>query len=151
MKNYQHIEKIQTPEGISFVSLNDAIANAIHHSRVTDGFAVISSRHTTTAVCINEYEERLLEDIKVWLNKLAPTNDKYLHNDIKQRDCPADEPENAHSHLMAMLLGSSETIPVTARKLAIGQYQAVLLVDLDGPKERTVNIQIIGDDKKPWG
>jgi len=151
MKNYHHLEKIKTGEGISFVNLNDAIANAIKHSSVTEGFAVISSRHTTTAVCINEYEERLLQDMKTWLNRLAPIKAGYLHNDIEQRDCPPDEPENAHSHLMAMLLGSSETIPVTARKLAIGQYQAVMLVDLDGPRERTVNIQVIGDDKKPWG
>ena len=150
MKNYHHIETIQTTEGISFVNLNDAIANAIEHSRVTEGFAIVSSLHTTTAVCINEYEERLLEDLKVWLQKLAPIDDKYLHNDIDQRDCPPDEPENAHSHLMALLLGSSESIPISSRKLAVGQYQAVMLVDLDGPRERTVNIQIIGDDKKPW-
>jgi len=150
MKNYHHIETIQTSEGISIVDLNDDINNAIKHSRVTEGFAIISSRHTTTAVCINEYEERLLVDIKDWLQKLAPANNKYLHNDIDQRDCPPDEPENAHSHLMAMLLGSSETIPVTSRKLALGEYQSVLLLDLDGPRERTVNIQIIGEDKKSW-
>lgn len=150
MKNYHHVETVTTGQGISITSLNDAIANAIKHSHVTEGFAIISSRHTTTAICINEYEQRLLEDLKVWLQKLAPEGDKYLHNDIQQRDCPPDEPENAHSHLMAMLLGTSETIPVTSRKLAIGQYQAVLLVDLDGPRERTVNIQVIGDDKKLW-
>ena len=150
MKNYHHVETIETSDGISFYNLNDAIASAIQHSHITEGFAIVSSRHTTTAVCINENEERLLEDLKVWLKKLAPPEDKYLHNDIDQRDCPPDEPENAHSHLMSLLLGSSETIPVTSRKLAIGQYQAVMLVDLDGPRERTVNIQIIGDDKKLW-
>lgn len=151
MKICHHAEKIQTGEGISIVNLNDDINNAIKHSCITEGFAIISSRHTTTAVCINEYEERLLSDIKTWLRKLAPADEKYLHNDIDQRDCPHEEPENAHAHLMAMLLGSSETIPVTSRKLALGEFQSVLLLDLDGPRERTVNIQIIGEDKKSWG
>ena len=151
MKNCHHVETIKTGEGISITNLNDDINNAIRHSGITDGFAIISSRHTTTAICINEYEERLLDDISAWLTKLAPADDKYLHNDISQRDCPPDEPENAHSHLMAMLMGSSETIPVSSRKLALGEYQSVLLFDLDGPRERTVNIQIIGEDKKSWG
>jgi secondary thiamine-phosphate synthase enzyme len=150
MKNYQHVETINTSEGISLINLNDDINNAIGHSRITEGFIIISSRHTTTAITINEDEERLIEDVKVWLKKLAPENDKYLHNDIDQRDCPPDEPENTHSHLMAMLLGSSETIPVSGRKMAIGQHQAVMLVDLDGPRERTVNIQIIGEEQKQW-
>lgn len=151
MKICHHVETIQTGEGISIININDDINNAIRHSGITQGFAIISSRHTTTAVCVNEYEDRLLEDIKAWLCKLAPADEKYLHNDIDQRDCPPDEPENAHSHLMAMLLGSSEAIPITSRKLAIGEFQSVMLLDLDGPRERTVNIQIMGEDKKSWG
>jgi thiamine phosphate synthase YjbQ (UPF0047 family) len=84
------------------------------------------------------------------LVRLAPPTAKYLHNDIEQRDCPEDEPENAHSHLMAMLLGSSESIPIANRKMRLGQYQAVLLFDLDGPRERNVNIEIYGDNSKAW-
>ena len=150
MKVYHHIETVKTTEQISIFNLNDDINRAIEHSCILDGFVIVSSCHTTTAISINEYEERLLVDIKKWLAKLASPLDKYLHNDIDQRDCPPDEPENAHSHLMAMLLGSSETIPIANRKMQIGQYQAVMLFDLDGPRDRTVNIQIIGEDKKPW-
>ena len=54
------------------------------------------------------------------------------------------EPINAHSHLAAMLLGCSETVPVTRGKLQIGQWQSVMLVDTDGPRERKVGIQVIG-------
>jgi secondary thiamine-phosphate synthase enzyme len=150
MKQYHHIEKIKTGEGISITKLDDDINSAIKHADITDGFVIVSSRHTTTAITINEFEPRLLEDLKAWLGKLASPTEKYLHNDIAQRDCPPDEPQNAHSHLMAMLLGSSETIPVAARKMQLGQYQSVFLVDLDGPRERTVNIQVVGDSKHAW-
>ena len=92
----------------------------------------------------------------------------YLHNDIDQRPDSADErerclengwdvddpaelqrwrdqePINAHSHLAAMLVGSSETIPVCDGKMVLGQWQSVMLVDVDGPRERTVGVQCIG-------
>ena len=150
MKQYHHIEKIKTAEPISIIKLDDDINSAIAHSHLTDGFVIVSSRHTTTAITINEYEPRLLQDLKAWLMELAPQSAKYLHNDIAQRDCPPDEPENAHSHLMAMLLGSSETIPIANRKMQLGEFQSVMLLDLDGPRERTVNIQVIGDIKQSW-
>ena len=54
------------------------------------------------------------------------------------------EPINAHSHFAAMLLGSSETVPVTRGKLVLGQWQSVMMVDTDGPRERKVGIQAIG-------
>lgn len=93
---------------------------------------------------------------------------RYYHNDIDQRpesddeaqrcrdngwniDVPEQlhawrnqEPINAHSHLLSMLLGSSESIPVVHGTMVLGTWQSVLLVDLDGPRPRTVGIQIMG-------
>ncbi|CAJ1967865.1 unnamed protein product [Cylindrotheca closterium] len=93
---------------------------------------------------------------------------RYFHNDIDQRpdseeeaqrcrengwdiDDPErleawrdQEPINAHSHLLSMFLGSSESIPVVNGKMVIGQWQSILLVDLDGPRDRTVGIQFLG-------
>ena len=92
----------------------------------------------------------------------------YLHNDIDTRPDSEDErqrclengwdindpvelerwrnqePINAHSHLGSMLLGSSEVIPVVDGALVLGQWQSVMMVDLDGPRDRTVGIQCLG-------
>jgi secondary thiamine-phosphate synthase enzyme len=100
--------------------------------------------------------------------KLAPPEHPYLHNAIHERPNPgedtdrviangwditdpkvleawrAQEPFNAHSHLLSMMLGNSETIPVADGNLVIGQWQNVLFLDLDGDRERTVGIQIVG-------
>ena len=94
---------------------------------------------------INEYEVRLLEDIKVFLNKLAPESDRYLHNDLHLRVVPEDEPMNAHSHLMAMMLTTSEVIPVIDGILGLGTWQSVLFFELDGPRKRTVSLHISGE------
>ncbi|UCB56245.1 MAG: YjbQ family protein, partial [Thiotrichales bacterium] len=56
-----------------------------------------------------------------------------------------DEPENAQSHLAAMLLGSSEAITLAEGELVLGQYQSVMLCELDGPRKRKVNIRVYGE------
>jgi secondary thiamine-phosphate synthase enzyme len=88
---------------------------------------------------------KTLEDIKVFLQKLAPESDSYLHNDLHLRDVPEDEPINAHSHLMAMMLTTSEIIPIVDSKLALGTWQSVLFFELDVPRKRTVFVQISGE------
>jgi thiamine phosphate synthase YjbQ (UPF0047 family) len=65
-----------------------------------------------------------------------------LQNDIALRDCPPDEPENTYSHLAAMLPGSSDVIALAEGGLVLGQYQSVMLYELDGPRTRKVNVQV---------
>ncbi|GAX18765.1 hypothetical protein FisN_26Hh061 [Fistulifera solaris] len=67
-----------------------------------------------------------------------------IHDPVQLAAWRAQEPINAHSHLAAMLLGSTESIPVVEGKLTLGSWQSILLVDLDGPRERTVGVQVMG-------
>ena len=136
--------ELETGEGISLHDLMPDLNRAIANSGIVNGFVTVTSQHTTTAISINENEERLVEDVKTFITRLIPPNDKYLHNDIALRDCPEDEPENAHAHLAAMLLGSSEVIALAEGKLVVGQYQSVMLYELDGPRRRKVNVQVYG-------
>ncbi len=142
---HAHTLQLETNRGISIFNINEAIQKRIIESGVTNGFAIITSRHTTTAITINENESRLMDDLKNFFGRLVPESGAYLHNDIHLRDCDPDEPENAHSHIIAMLLGSSEAIPIVHGKLELGQWQTVMLVELDGPRARQVSIQICGE------
>jgi secondary thiamine-phosphate synthase enzyme len=135
---------IETPVGISIHNLTPQIQAQLTQTGIQQGQVIVFSRHTTTALTINEYEERLLVDIQTYLQKLAPEGDRYLHNDLHLRVVPPDEPINAHSHLMAITLSTSEVIPVVAGQLALGTYQSVLFLDLDGPRTRQVLVQISG-------
>lgn len=137
--------EIETGQGISLHCLMPDLRTAVAQSGIRNGFVTVTSQHTTTAIVINEDEQRLHEDVKRFLGRLIPPDDRYLHNDIALRDCPPDEPENAHSHLAAMLLGSSEVIPLIDGALGLGQYQSVMLVELDGPRVRRVRVQVCGE------
>ncbi|MBT8128379.1 MAG: YjbQ family protein [Gammaproteobacteria bacterium] len=144
MKIISSIIELHTNEGISLHDLMPDIKAAVAESGINNGFVTITSQHTTTAISINEHEERLLEDVKTFLTRLIPPDNRYLHNDIALRDCPEDEPENAHSHLAAMLLGSSEVIAIAKGQLVLGQYQSIMMYELDGPRKRQVSVQVYG-------
>ncbi|MGK7920630.1 MAG: secondary thiamine-phosphate synthase enzyme YjbQ [Trichodesmium sp.] len=136
--------EIETAPGIDIYNITPQVMDVLTKTGINDGQVIVFSRHTTTALAINENEERLIEDLKVYLRKLAPESDKYLHNDLHLRDVPPDEPINAHSHLMAMTLNNSEVIPVVEGKLALGTWQSILFFELDGPRKRNVLVQVTG-------
>ncbi|CAB9512347.1 Uncharacterised protein family UPF0047 [Seminavis robusta] len=164
---------------ISVEDLTPMLKELLKDSGMKNGVINVISRHTTTAVTINERESRLARDLEETFLAMVPADERshpavakegnrYQHNDIDQRpeseeeaqrcrdnawdiDNPKElqrwrdqEPINAHSHLISMLLGSSEGIPVMDGRMVIGQWQSVLLVDLDGPRDRTVGVQLLG-------
>ncbi|HIK09015.1 MAG TPA: YjbQ family protein [Oscillatoriaceae cyanobacterium M33_DOE_052] len=136
---------IETKQSIGIYSITPLVTAIIQSSAIKSGQVLVLSRHTTTAIAINENEERLITDIITFLEKLAPTDANYLHNDLEKRpNIPEDEPRNAHSHLMAMMLHNSENIPIIDGKLALGTWQSILFCEFDGPRKRSVSVQIIG-------
>jgi secondary thiamine-phosphate synthase enzyme len=145
MKTNHDIIELDTDPGTAVYDITPHLRALVADWEIGEGFAVISSRHTTTALTINENESRLLDDLRLFLHRLVPPEDRYLHDDIHLRDCPADEPQNAHAHIAAMLLGQSEAIPIIDGELHLGTWQSVLLVELDGPRRRTVGVHVTGE------
>jgi thiamine phosphate synthase YjbQ (UPF0047 family) len=166
-------------QAISVEDLTPMLHDLIKNAGLQSGTVTVISRHTTTAITINERESRLARDMADIFLRLVPPDERsesssaqqgrrYQHNDIDQRpesaeeahrcrengwdiddpsilnDWRSQEPINAHSHLISMLLGSSECIPVVDGKMVIGQWQSVLMVDLDGPRDRTVGVHLMG-------
>ena len=124
-------------------------------SGVTEGHVSILSRHTTTSITINEMESRLVDDARQFLLKLVPPAYPYLHNDLHLRSGPpewpggdeawrAQEPINCHSHLLNMVLGASECVPIGEGELMIGTWQSIIMVELDGPRTRNIAISVSG-------
>jgi secondary thiamine-phosphate synthase enzyme len=144
MQIHHEVLEIPTDRPIGIYNVTPRIKNILEKTGIQNGQVIVFSRHTTTAIAINEDEERLLVDIEAYLRKLAPPEDKYLHNDLHLRDVPPDEPINAHSHLMAMTLGTSEVIPIIDGKLSLGTWQSILFLELDGPRKRTLSVQFSG-------
>ena len=145
MLSYFKEIEIRTNESFEVIDVSQGVSAVVRDSGVLDGMVTITSLHTTCAVSINEYEERLLDDVQHCFLKLAPPGEDYKHNDLHLRvGIPPDEPENAHAHLIAMMLGNSEVVVVHEGELALGRYQSILFVEMDGPRERKLTVQVVG-------
>ncbi len=134
---------IQTRSSFSCHAITAQIESILLCSTQLEGVICASGMHTTTALIVNELEERLILDLEKWLKELAPPLQGYKHDDLHLRDnVPEDEPKNAHAHMQALLLGNDVSVPFKNGKLQLGQYQDVILVELDGPRKRNVVISI---------
>lgn len=103
---------------------------------IEEGIVNIFSKHSTSAIVVNENEKGLLEDFEFMLENLIDDKYSWQHDRIDN---------NATSHLKSFLLSSSETVPVKNSKLDLGTWQSVFFVELDGPRSsRTVNLTFIG-------
>ncbi len=122
---------IRTSKRIELVDITKEVKSEVHKSGIDNGICVVSTSHTTTAIILNENETGLRHDILDFLEKLVPPSVGYQHDRIDN---------NADAHLKAVMLGSSETIPVTGGELVLGTWQRIFFVELDGPRQRTVNI-----------
>ena len=153
---YTQIEMDTIHPGISIHDITSQVKEAIVKAGVKEGAVTILSRHTTTAVVINEAETRLMDDMRQWLHKMADPNLPYLHNDLSRREAPQgwpgghsewvkQEPINAHSLLLSAMLGNTLHVPVNGGRLCVGTWQSILLVELDGPRKRSVGIQVMGN------
>ena len=125
---------IQTKTRIELIDMTDPVRAAVKESGIKDGICLISTRHTTASIIVNENERGLRKDILDLLEELVPENKNYAHNSIDN---------NADSHLRAVLLGMSQTIPVEDGHLVLGTWQSIFFVELDGPRNRTVNVTVI--------
>ncbi len=127
--------ELRTKESTELIDITREVNGIVISKRVDSGVCVIFTKHTTTGVIVNEGEAGLKSDILTLLNELIPTGKGYLHDRIDN---------NAHSHLRAVVLGSSVTIPIENGTLALGTWQSILFVECDGPRRREVLVQIVG-------
>lgn len=126
--------KINTNKNFEIIDITSQINDLID---IDEGIISIFSKHSTSAIVVNENESGLLNDLEFMLNNLISDKFSYQHDRIDN---------NAKSHLKSFLLSSSESLPVKNRKLDLGTGQSVFFVELDGPRaKRTVTLTMVGE------
>lgn len=144
LKIRSHTLTYQTERGPQFIDITADVTQLVQESGVTNGFVVVFTKHTTTAITINENEPHLISDMEQMLCRLLPEADDYAHNTYAHGMDNGERP-NGHSHCQNLIFGSSENIPIIDGNLAFGQWQCVFLVELDHARERQVIVQILGE------
>ena len=137
---------VTTAQPMEFIDLTGRIERMVAESGLHTGLVNIQSRHTTTAIVVNEHEPLLLADFAGLLTRAAPRDASYRHDDMEVRTvnlAPGERP-NGHAHCHALLLGSSVSLNVADGRLQLGRWQRVFLVELDGPRHREVSVLVLG-------
>jgi secondary thiamine-phosphate synthase enzyme len=143
---FHHAIHLQTSESLQFIDLTDEIIEIVAASGIANGIVNVQTRHTTTAVIVNEHEPLLLEDLKETLERLAPQQAYYRHNDfeIRTANMTPDESPNGHSHCRSLLLSSSATLNIMNGEPQLGRWQSVFFIELDHARQRTVAVTVMG-------
>lgn len=137
--------RLATTRPTDFVDLTDHLTRVLAETGVATGVVNVQTTHTTTAVIVNEGEPLLLDDFRDLLESVAPRAAAYRHDDLARRqDVPPDEPRNGHAHCRALQLPTSALLNVVAGRLALGRWQRVFLLELDGPRPREVSVVVMG-------
>jgi len=132
---------VQTDQRVEVVDLTNRVMELVRRVGVREGVVSLWSMHTTCTLFINEFQNALLSDIKQFLETMVARDAEYMHNDPKHSDC---DRMNADSHLRAMLLGHSLTLQISGGEVVLGQWQRILMAELDGPRARSLRVQILG-------
>jgi secondary thiamine-phosphate synthase enzyme len=125
--------EIQTKKETDVADITPLVAAKIKASGIKSGICLVYTLHTTTAVAINEAEDGLMEDILTVLNDLVPPGEEYSH--------AGDD--NAHAHVQASLIGNSVVVPVENGAPALGTWQRILFLELDGPRRRRIDVKVL--------
>lgn len=138
--------RFKTSSTTQFVDITDKLRQEVRRSGLRMGRIHLQSLHTTVGLAVNENEPLLLRDFESLLERLAPTEAGYEHDDFARRfEIALDEPVNGHAHCRQLLLTGFATLLVEDGDLVLGRWQSVFAVELDGPRTRELALQLDGD------
>lgn len=123
---------VETNKRLEVVDITEEVEKAVSDKKAKAVLVYVP--HATAALVINEFEPRLKSDMEEFFSSLVP--DKHWRHDKID--------DNASSHLLSALLSPSAIVPLENGKLALGTWQRIILVDLDGPRNRKITVTPLG-------
>jgi secondary thiamine-phosphate synthase enzyme len=124
---------VRTRKAQEMLDITERVSEVVRPSGVNDGICLVYVPHATAAVVINENADpNVCEDILEALARLIPEG-RWRHDRVDN---------NAAAHIKATILGPSEAVPIRGGRLGLGTWQSLMLVELDGPRNRTVIVEV---------
>ena len=125
-----------TTRNQELIDVTEDVKKIVTQSGLDGGMCIVYAPHSTAAIIINENQDPgVCEDVLSSLSRMVPKRAGYNHDKIDG---------NAAAHVKSALLGPSETIAFVDKKLILGEWQAIMFCELDGPRKRRVIVQLMG-------
>jgi secondary thiamine-phosphate synthase enzyme len=142
LKTYLETLSFQTSVKQQLIDITSNVRQLVNSAAIRNGMIGIFSQHTTAVLIVNEFQEALLDDIHAFLGRIVEDGRDYKHNSPEFSDC---DRHNATSHLRSLIFNNNVLLPLCAGELVLGRFQSVILAELDGPRERRVKVQLMGE------
>lgn len=120
-----------------FIRITDEVRAIVGKSGIRDGMVLVSAMHITAGVYVNDWEDGLIHDFQVWLEKLAPAGLPYRHHQTGE--------DNADAHLKRTLMGHQVIVPITNGDLDLGPWEQVFYAEFDGQRKKRVVVKVMGE------
>ena len=137
MKTYTEYLWFNTNKKREYINITNDVETILHKSGIREGMILVSAMHITAGVYVNDAENGLIQDIDVWLEKLAPFNANYLHHRTGE--------DNGDAHLKSLLVHHEVIVPVTAGKLDFGPWQQIYYAEFDGRRRKRLIVKVMGE------
>ena len=141
-KTFRKEFTIQTRKRMEIQDITDAAAKIVGESKITNGLVNLWVPHATAAIAVNEHDEDLWDDILAAFERLAPREGDYRHNAKYQW---MEGEQNAHAHILNCLIKPDVTVPLENGRMQLGTWQSVLFIEMDGPRIRHIQVQVLGE------
>src|SRR4051812_27688001 len=126
----------ETKKRQEFIRITDEVAAIVKSSGVVDGIVLVSAMHITSGVYVNDWEDGLIVDFQVWLEKLAPSGLDYQHHRTGE--------DNADAHLKRTIMGHQVVVPITAGEVDFGPWGEIFFSGVGGRRQKRGVVQGIG-------
>ena len=127
----------ETKKRQEFIRITDEVAEVVRKSGVAEGMVLVSAMHITAGVYVNDWENGLIHDFQVWLEKLAPAGLDYQHHRTGE--------DNGDAHLKCTLMGHQVMLPITNGTLDLGPWEQVFYAEFDGRRRKRVVVKVMGE------
>jgi secondary thiamine-phosphate synthase enzyme len=126
---------VETKRREETIDITSRVKAAVTRAKIADGIVTVSVAHTTAAIFVNENADSdVQKDILTALERMVPRDAKYEHAE-----------GNGPAHIKTVLVGNSVTLAIRDGAITLGTWQGVYFAELDGPRERSATITVIGD------
>ena len=130
---------LQSKGHCDIIDITPQVGQEVAETNINSGTVTVFVAGSTAGITTIEFESGLLSDFQSMWERIIPINIPYKH-DLRWGD------GNGYSHVRASLLGASLVVPFTDKRLALGTWQQIVLIDFDNrPRSRQIILQIMGD------
>ena len=137
MRSYREELWFDTKTRRAYLNITPQVEEFVRKSGVREGLVLVNAMHITASVYINDDEPGLLQDYDRFLERLAPQDDVYRHNDTGE--------DNGDAHIKRQVMGREVVVAITNGRLDFGPWEQIFYGEFDGRRKKRVLVKVIGD------